>query len=145
LGIAELWRYIVGKRFENKRMGVIQIWLVYVVVVAELFLLGHYIAFPVIGSTNILDLVIPVSIMTGGFDVSLVGALVLLRIFNVFPVIGGLSLTNMVALIGGILAVVMSAFIIIMPEEFQSKRCSYCGKEVDGNAKFCWSCGEALP
>lgn len=145
LGILELWKRVVEERFVGKRIGAMQIWLVYVVVIAELFLLGHYIQFPVIGSTNILDLVIPVSIMAGSFDTSLIGQLVLLRIFNVFPAIGGLSLTNLVALIGGVLAVVISAFIIIAPEEFQGKKCSSCGKEVDGNAKFCWNCGETIP
>lgn len=145
LGILELWKRIVEERFVNKRIGVIQIWLVYVVVIAELFLLGYYVQFPVTGSINILDFVIVGSVLTGSFDASLIGQLIFLRIFNVFPVIGGLSLANMVALIGGILAVIVSAFIIIAPEEFLGKTCFNCGKEVDGNAKFCWNCGEAIP
>lgn len=145
LGILALWKLIVEERVVNKRIGVIQIWLVYIVVVAELFLLGHYVRFPVIGSTNILDLIIAGSVLTGGFDTSLIGQLVLLRIFDVFPVVGGLSLANMVALIGGILAVIVSAFIIIAPDEFLGKTCLNCGKEIDGNAKFCWNCGEAVP
>jgi hypothetical protein len=145
LGILELWKRIVEERFVKKRIGVIQIWLVYVVVVVELFLFEHYVQFPVIGSTNILDIVIAGSLLTGSFDALLIGQLVLLRVFDVFPVIGGLSLASMVTLIGGILAVIVSAFIIIAPEEFLGKTCFNCGKEVDGKAKFCWNCGEVVP
>ncbi|MEM3587738.1 MAG: hypothetical protein QXO71_10510 [Candidatus Jordarchaeaceae archaeon] len=145
LGILELWKRTVEERFVNKRISVIQIWLVYVVIVAELFLLGYYVQFPVIGSTNILDLVIAGSVLTRGFDTLFIGQLVLLRTFGVFPVIGGLSLANMVAFVGGILAVILSIFIIITPKEFQGKTCFNCGKEIDGNAKFCWNCGEAVP
>nr|MDO8080247.1 zinc ribbon domain-containing protein [Candidatus Freyarchaeota archaeon] len=145
LGIAEFWGRTIGRRFENRRIDVVGLWLVYVVVVAELFLLGLYIAFPAIGSTSILDLVVPGSILIGSFNPAFIAGLLLLKTFNALPAIGGFSLTSMVALIGGILAVLMSAFIIIAPEEFQSKMCPNCGKEVEGNAKFCWSCGEAIP
>ncbi len=145
LGIAELWGHTISRRFENRRIDVIGLWLVYLVVVAELFLLGLYIAFPAIGSTSILDLVVSRGILIGSFDPTLIAELLLLKTFNALPTIGGLSLTSMVVLIGGILVIIMSAFIIIAPKEFQSKRCPNCGKEVDGNAKFCWNCGEAIP
>lgn len=145
LGIAELWGHTISKRFENRRIDVIVLWLVYLVIVAELFLLGLYITLPTIGSTDILDLIVSRGILIGSFDPTLIAELLLLKTFNALPTIGGLNLTSMVVLIGGILVIIMSAFIIIAPKEFQSKRCPNCGKEVEGNAKFCWSCGEAIP
>ncbi|MEM3562936.1 MAG: hypothetical protein QXR19_06895 [Candidatus Jordarchaeaceae archaeon] len=145
VAVWEVWRHTIGERFENRRIDVIGFWLVYLVVVAELFLLGLYIAFPAIGSTSILDVVVSRGILIGSFDSALIAELLLLKTFNALPTIGGLGLTSVVVLVGGILAIIMSAFIIVTPKEFQSKRCPNCRKEIDGNTKFCWNCGEAIP
>jgi hypothetical protein len=146
LGIEELWTHNIEPRFDNKRINVVGLWLAYIILVAELFLLGLYIDFPVIGSTSILNLVVSRGLLIGSFDSTFIAELLLLNSFNALPAIGGFSLAGMVALFGGILAVVMSGFIIIAPEKFQSKkRCPNCGKKVEGKAKFCWNCGEAIP
>lgn len=155
VGVWEVWSHTIGERFENRRIDVIGFWLVYLVVVVELFLLEHYITLPAIGPTTILKITEFIAIrdiLLGVINPPIIVDLLLyetlkslwLEILTGLPALGGISLTSLVALNGGIIAILMSGFLIIRPEEFQSKKCSSCGKEVDGNAKFCWNCGEEI-
>ncbi|MBS7250928.1 MAG: zinc ribbon domain-containing protein [Candidatus Freyarchaeota archaeon] len=154
VAVWEVWRHTIGERFENRRIDVIGFWLVYLVVIGELFLIEHYI-FPVMGPATImrvLEFVALREVLLGVVNPSIFVDLLLYQTLQSllvelllgFPGTGGVKLTSTVALIGGIITVLMSGFLILMPQEFQSKKCSNCGKEVEGNAKFCWSCGEEL-
>ncbi len=153
VGVWEVWRRTIGERFENRRIDIIGFWLIYLVAIVELFLLEHYII-PVMGPATILKLVGFVSVRDAllGFvnppivvDLLMYEALKSLS-FEILIVSapGGIGLTSMVALSAGIITVLMSGFLILRPQEFQSKKCSNCGKEVEGNAKFCWNCGEEI-
>ncbi|MFB0561394.1 MAG: hypothetical protein ACETWM_09305 [Candidatus Lokiarchaeia archaeon] len=155
LGIAELWPHTIGRRFEDRRIDIIGLWLVYLVVVVELFLLEYYITLSTVGPTtitNIIGFFVVRDILLGIVNPPIVVDLLLLDTLESFlletltglPALGGLSLTSIVAVNGGILGILMSVFMILRPGEFQSKRCLNCGKEVDGNAKFCWNCGEEI-